>query len=172
MGMDRSAAGESKSWTLKERIQGKSAGHPTHPGFVHFPIAFYTFALVLDVLSKLFDFPHAPIAATYAIVGAFIGTVFAVPLGLLDRADMTPGSRLKRTATRHMILQVSAFLVFVVNLIVRWPDRSQPEAEILWIILDVVGVALMGAGAALGGEMVYKLGMRVQRVDQSAGEQP
>jgi uncharacterized membrane protein len=170
MGMDRSPAGGKKRWTLKDFVQGKPLGLPTHPGFVHFPIAFYTMALVLDVLSGVGDFPAAPTAATWAIVGAFVGTLFAVPTGLLDRHDMPPGSRLKRTATRHMLLQFAAFAVFVVNLIVRWSDRSQPEADVVWIVLDVIGVLLMGAGAALGGHMVFRLGMRVQTSEQPSPE--
>ena len=40
-------------WTLKDVVQGKPFGHPSHPPFVHFPSALLPAALVFDVASRL-----------------------------------------------------------------------------------------------------------------------
>ena len=154
--------GETRRWTLKEMIQGKPLGAPNHPPLVHFPIAFYLGALGLDVLSKLGSFPAAPIAATWLILGAFVFTILAAIVGLVDRSTTKPGSKVRKMVNRHMTVQLIAYGVFIVNLIIRWPDRHLPEAKVTWIVLDLIGNVLVTIGGYLGGELVYKVGMRVQ----------
>jgi uncharacterized membrane protein len=74
---------------------------------------------------------------------------------------MVRGSRKRRWATRHMLLQLGTAAIFVVNLVVRWPDRSQAEADVLWIVLGAIGVAVLTVGQWFGGVLVYEMGMRV-----------
>jgi uncharacterized membrane protein len=164
--------GERRRWTFKQIVQGYPLGEPSHPLFVHFPVALYTFALVLDVISVLWDFPAAPLAATWAILGAFVGSFFAVITGLTDYLGMARGSRIKRVATRHMLLQFTAAAVFIVNFLIRWGDRTVAEAEPVWIVLDVIGVGIMLTGAYLGGHMVYRLGMRVSTAEEAPRRTP
>ena len=102
-------------WTLKDVVQGKPLHHPSHPMFVHFPVAFYFGALGLDVLSRLGRFPAAPLAATWLLIGAFAGTVFAALTGLVDWWGMVPGSRKRRWATWHMLLQLTTLGIFLVD---------------------------------------------------------
>jgi uncharacterized membrane protein len=52
--------------------------------------------------------------------------------------------------------------VFVIDFAIRWGDHHRPTAEPLWIVLDVIGVALVMIGADIGGKLVYGFGMRVQ----------
>jgi uncharacterized membrane protein len=67
-------------------------------------VAFCFGALGLDVLSRLGGFPAAPLAATWLLLGAFAGTIFAALTGLVDWWGMVPGSRKRRWATWHMLL--------------------------------------------------------------------
>jgi uncharacterized membrane protein len=157
----RLPSGESRSWTLREVVQGKPLDRPTHPMVVHFPIAFYIGALGLDLLSRVGRFASAPLAASWLILGAFAGTLMAVTTGLADRSTMRPGSRIRGVATRHMLLQLIAAGLFVLNFGLRWSDRHLVRARPLWIVLDVLGVLVVMIGADLGGEMVYKMGFRV-----------
>lgn len=157
----RDATGEERFWTLKEVVQGKPLGHASHPMFIHFPVAFYIGVLVFDLMSRFGDFPEAPVAATWLIIGAFIGSVFAVTTGLVDWWGMVPGSKKRRWATTHMLLQLAAFSVFAINLVVRWPDRYATEAETLWIVLGAIGVGFLMVGQWMGGILVYRMGMRV-----------
>src|SRR5881396_2206320 len=73
----RLPTGETRPWTLKEIIQGRPVDRPTHPMLVHFPIAFYIGALVVDVISRIWTFPSAPLMATWLLIGAFVGTAGA-----------------------------------------------------------------------------------------------
>ena len=70
-------SGERRRWTLKEFVQGRPIGHPSHVMFVHFPVALYIGALGLDIVSRIGHFPSAPLAATWLILGAFAG-IFVV----------------------------------------------------------------------------------------------
>ncbi|MGH2739812.1 MAG: DUF2231 domain-containing protein [Actinomycetota bacterium] len=157
----RSPTGEMRFWTLKEIVQGKPLGHASHPMFVHFPVAFYFGTLALDILSKVGDFPAAPLAGTWLILGAFAGSLFAVTTGLVDWFGMAARSKMKRWATRHMLLQFATAILFAVNLRLRWADRHVAEAETLWIVLGAVGVAILSVGQWMGGILVYRMGMRV-----------
>lgn len=153
--------GETRPWTLKEIVQGKPIGHPSHPMFVHFPVAFYVATLGLDLLSRLGDFPSAPRATVWLLIGAFAASAFAVATGLVDRSTTTRGSRARKMVNRHMTFQLVTAVVFVVNFVIRWPDRHLPEAMLSWIALDVLGVLILVVGQYLGGILVYQLGFRV-----------
>jgi uncharacterized membrane protein len=161
----RLPSGETRPWTLKEIAQGKPIGHPSHPMFVHFPVAFYVGTLGLDILSRLGDFPSAPLATVWLLIGAFAGTVFAVTTGLVDRSTTTPGSQARKRVNRHALYQVATAVVFVVNFVIRWPDRHLAEATGTWIALDVLGVLILLVGQYLGGLLVYQLGFRVGSED-------
>ena len=161
-------APDGRRWTLKEMIQGKPLGAPSHSMVIHFPVAFYIAALAFDIMSRVGDFGEsAPLAATWLIIGAFAFTVLALITGLIDYFTMVPGSTKRRWATRHMLFQLTAFAFFVVNLAVRYGDRRIPDAKPLWIVLDAIGVAFMLVGQWLGGVLVYELGMRVSTVERA-----
>jgi uncharacterized membrane protein len=160
-----SPSGESRMWTLKEIVEGKPLGHPSHPLFIHFPLAFYFGVLGLDVLSKLGTFPSAPLATTWLLIGAFAGTLGAATTGLVDWWGMRKGSLTRHVANQHLLAQSLTAAIFIANFIVRYSDRHLPEAKTTWIILDVIGVITLTIGQYLGGMLVYGIGFRV-------GEQP
>ncbi|HVL89063.1 MAG TPA: DUF2231 domain-containing protein [Actinomycetota bacterium] len=148
-------------YTLKDIVQGKPMGHPSHPMFVHFPIAFYVGALGFDVLSRVGSFESAPLAATWLIAGAALFLPVLLLTGLVDWSGMRPGGRARKMANKHMLLQLSAAALFIVTLILRWPDREIAEAKTMWIALEAVGVVAMGIGNYFGGLLIYKMSMRV-----------
>ena len=154
--------GVSRPWTLKEIIQGKPVNRPTHVMLVHFPIAFYFAVLGLDILSKVGTFPAAPIAATWLLLGAFAATAGAAITGLVDRSTMPPGSRSRKKANQHLVVQLAAAAIFIVDFAIRWPNRHDLEASMGWIVLEAIGVLMVSIGADLGGQLVYKMGVRVE----------
>jgi len=154
-------SGERRRWTLKEFVQGRPIGHPSHVMFVHFPVALYIGALGLDIVSRIGHFPSAPLAATWLILGAFAGSLFAVPTGLVDWWGMKPGSRARKVANKHLLLQLTTAGIFVVNEVVRWSHRNDPRAHSLWIVLGAIGVITLTLGQYFGGVLVYRIGFRV-----------
>jgi len=93
---------------------------------VHFPIAFYIGALVLDVVSRIWTFPTAPLMATWLLIGAFIGTAGAATTGLADLISMRPGSKVRKKANAHLLVQLSTAAVFVADFAWRWGSRTGP----------------------------------------------
>lgn len=163
-----SPTGETRMWTLRELAQGKPLGRPIHPMLIHFPIAFTIGALGLDVLSRLGTFPAAPLAATWLVLGALAGYLGAGLAGLADRSEMPKGVKMRKIATRHALVQVTAAATVVVNLALRWSDRHSPESDVLLIALGLLGAIVVGIGADIGGRMVYAMGWRPSR-DRAAG---
>lgn len=158
---DRTAEGL-RRWTIKEIVQGKPFGHPTHAMLIHFPVAFYFGAVAFDLASRIARFPQGPIASTWLIVGALAVTVPAGATGIVDWWGMVPGSTKRRTATRHMLFQLGAAAVFGSVLAIRWGDRLAPEARWSWILVEALGLAVLSVGQWLGGVLVYEMGMRVR----------
>ena len=157
----RAPTGEVRPWTLKEIVQGKPLGHPSHPMFVHFPIAFYLAAIGLDVMSRIAPSPGFVLASTYLLVGGAVAAVILLITGLVDWFDMVRGSSKRRLATQHMLVQLTSVTFFQVALLLRFPDRHQARAEAVWIVLEVIGYLIMIVGQYLGGVLVYEKGMRV-----------
>jgi uncharacterized membrane protein len=151
-----------RPWTFKEWVQGKPIGHPSHPMFVHFPIAFYLATLVFDVMSRIEPNQGLVQAGTYLLVGALLATVILLITGLTDWAGMVRGSRKKRKATQHLTVQITSAAFFIVTLILRWPERGAAQADTLWIVLEAIGYAIIIVGQYLGGVLVYEMGMRVR----------
>lgn len=153
--------GTVRRWTLKEIVQGKPIGHPSHVMFVHFPVAFYVGALGFDILSRAGDFAPGPVAATYLLAGAGVASIFAVITGLVDWWGMKPGSRTRRVTNRHLLFQAVTAALFQSSLLLRFADRNAARAETSWIVLEAIGVLTLTYGQYLGGFIVYRIGYRV-----------
>lgn len=157
----RSPTGETRNWTFKEIVQGYPLGHPSHPLFVHFPIAFYAASLAFDIMTRITPNEGLVLASTYLFLGAFTGTAALVVTGLVDWSGMVRRSSKKRLATNHMLLQLSGAAFFILTFILRWPNRTEAQAEMLWIVLEAIGYSIVIVGQYLGGVLVYEKAMRV-----------
>ncbi len=148
-------------WTLREIAQGKPLGHPSHALFVHFPAGLWPAALLLDLLSWIHPDPTLVRAALYDLL---LGLALAVPAiftGLLDFLPTVPGSRKRQLGWRHLIAQASATGMFAASAVIRLQDAGATHTAMLPLALAVVGTGLLLLGNYLGGELVYRHGMRV-----------
>jgi uncharacterized membrane protein len=152
---------QDRPWTLKEWVQGKPIGHPSHPMFVHFPIAFYLAVLVFDVMALIEPNAGLMQANIYLLFGALLATVILAITGLVDWFGMVKGSSKRRLATTHLLVQITAALFFQFTLILRLGNQGVDQPETLWVILEVIGYLVIIVGQYLGGVLVYERGMRV-----------
>jgi uncharacterized membrane protein len=127
----------------------KLLGHPIHPMLVAFPIAFYTATLVTYLIylvgGDVFWF-RVGVAAN--IAGVVMAAVAAIP-GFLDWALGIPGDTpAKATGLRHMLLNVTALVLFLVAAILTGGQATaaQPDATLPFILALVGVVCTLGAG--------------------------
>jgi uncharacterized membrane protein len=148
-------------WTMKDVVQGRPLGHPSHAMFVHFPSALFPTALVFDVFSRIDADLTLARAAFYNIALGLTIAVLAATTGLVDYLPMIGGSRKKQIGTYHFIAQVSAVSLFGLSLLVRAFDYDATQTPWAALFLAAGGAAAISLGNYFGGYLVYRQGMRV-----------
>jgi|SRR5947209_1190138 len=126
----------------------KVLGHPVHPMLVAYPIALYTSTLVAYIVyaaNKDPFFFKAAVAANLA--GVVMAAVAALP-GFVDWAVGIPsGTSAKSHGLTHMLLNVTALVLFIINALIHTGSWKNPSGEGSGIILALLGVVCtVGAG--------------------------
>ena len=141
-----------------------------HPVLVHFAIALFVVAVVLDLGGLVLRKASLHAAAWYNMM---IGIVFvAATIG----AGMTAEVIARPTVEAHETLDVHKLLAFsfagLLTLLVIWRaalrGKFPTRGAALYAMLSLVGVGLVGGAGYYGGEMVYKHGTGVRIVDRHA----
>lgn len=130
------------------------AGHPIHPILVQFPVAFLSGALFTDAAYWFLGDTFWARASYWLILAGFIVAIAAAITGMLDFLRIERVR--KRTAGwAHMVLNVGALVLTIVNLAIRW---NNPVSPILpWgLILSLVVATLIGISGWYGGELIYR----------------
>ena len=146
---------------IKYVLQGKPLGHPSHPMFVHFPAALFPISILFDILSRFIDEPELVNAAFYNLAAGIAGALLATLTGFVDYFGMASGSRKRRVTTWHMLLNLVVIAIFAVSLGLRVPELDQSRTPLYLLFFSLAGLPVLIVGNYLGGELVYRMGMRV-----------
>lgn len=143
-------------------------GHPLHPMLIPFPFAFLAGAVAFDVLAWITRAPALwATGAHLTLAGVATGLLAAVP-GLVDYAlAVPPDSSAKRRATRHLLANASALVLFAAAWVVR--AESVVDAHLGTLVLEASALALLGAGGWMGGTLVYRNQIAVDHRYAGAG---
>ena len=133
-------------------------GHPIHPILVVLPLGLWTFALVCDVATLLGGGQGWQATALYVTGGGVVGALLAAIPGLVDLLSITD-AKVRRVAVWHMVLNLLAVAVFAIAFWMRWQDPASRAA----MLLTFFGVLVIGGSGWLGGELVYRYGMGMQK---------
>ena len=129
--------------------------HPTHPMFVHFPIALTGAAFLFILLAYWRKNSFFEQAAFANIVLAALSTIFAGITGYLDNIKNYVGDA--PNANTKIILAILLFLLTTGISIVRYrnPEMFQKTNRILYIGSYGISFAIALTLAFLGGVILY-----------------
>lgn len=145
---NKSLTGGKVRRALDNALNGTWLGHPVHPMLTDIPVGAWTIALALDGVEALTGrqefIPGADAAVTIGVVGAVGSAVTG--LAQWQYTD----SRSRRLGLAHALLNTSALALYGASLILR--ARGKRGAG---HFTALVGYAITGASAYLGGDLVY-----------------
>jgi uncharacterized membrane protein len=142
------------------RSTASIGGHPIHPMLIPFPITCLVGALVTDLLF-LSTGERGFATASHWLIGFGIGTaLLAAVFGLIDFMGDDRIRRLSH-AVQHMIANVAAVVVSIINFMIRLDDPASDVASMGVILSGVVVLILLFSGWR-GGDLVYhhRVGVR------------
>lgn len=136
------------------------AGHPIHPILIPFPVAFFVGALVTDIVySRTANLSWQYFSIWLITAGLIMGGLAAIA-GVVDYFG-NRAVRSQRPATPHMLINVAAMLVALVNAFVHSRDGWTAVVP-TGLIFSAVTVALLAVSAWLGGSLTYRHGVGVE----------
>jgi uncharacterized membrane protein len=130
-------------------------GHPIHPMLIPFPIATLVGALVTDLLVLHYGTPGFANASKWLLGFGIVTALAAATFGLID---FMGDDRIRRSsyAIQHMIANVSAVVVAIINLAIRLGDETGSIAG-LGVFLSAATVLILLFSGWRGGDLVYVL---------------
>ena len=135
-------------------------GHPFHPVAVTIPIGAWSSSLVFDLLGLAADDPRAfATGSRWLIAIGLGGAVGASVLGLLDMSRIPAGTPARRTALVHLVLNVTAMVLFSLSLVLRMLDLAR--VPVVAFGLRVIASLGLSVSGWLGGKLAYRWGIRV-----------
>jgi uncharacterized membrane protein len=133
------------------------AGHPIHPMLIAFPVAFYTATLVSFIIYHSNADPfwfRVGVAANTA--GVVMAVVAALP-GFIDWLAINKARRAKKVGLTHMLCNVTALILFGINLYIQCPKWNEPQPnDSPSILLSALGMVLTLAAGFYGWSLVQK----------------
>ncbi|MEV0725902.1 DUF2231 domain-containing protein [Micromonospora purpureochromogenes] len=140
----------------------KVLGHPVHPMLVMFPVALLVVGTLFDIVDTVGGPDFLGEVAYWNITVGLVGGLLAAAAGTFDLLAIPAGTRAKRVALTHAAANVAVILLFAAVWAVRLNAESRAAGGAL-IAIEVVGMAILGVSAWLGGELVDRLGVGVDR---------
>jgi nitrite reductase/ring-hydroxylating ferredoxin subunit/uncharacterized membrane protein len=125
-----------------------------HPMLVHFPIAFWTGAVVLDAVAWATGSAWWWTIGGYLAIAGIGGAILAAVPGLIDYLSrVPPKSSAKVRATQHMAVMLAVVTLFTAAWLTRAPI---PAPQLPVLAIEVVALALLLVGGYLGGTLVVR----------------
>jgi len=143
-------------------------GHPFHPILVTIPIGTWVASFVFDIIGYAVKDPTPwELGAQALILIGVIGAVLAAIFGLIDFSGIPSGTPAKKTAVTHLVLNLSAVVLFLINYIVR-ANSDHQQVNTVGFVLTIIGLIGVAISGWLGGKLAYRYGVRVAAEDTQA----
>jgi uncharacterized membrane protein len=139
----------------------KIGTHPIHPMLVPFPIVCFIGAFVTDVVFLYYG--HGA-SHGWAVAGRgllLVGLVMGALAAVAGLTDFLGEKRIQGPdAVKHMLANVTAVVLALVNLILRW--HNDAAIGKIGVYLSGIVVLILLYSGWKGGDLVYKHGMGVR----------
>jgi len=150
---------------LKNLLHGTWLGHPLHPVITDIPVGAWSVALALDGVAGMTGNEDVGDAADISIAIGLAGAVGAAVTGATDWSD-TYG-RGRKIGLVHGILNLAATGLYAGSLIARRNGNRDTG-----VALSMLGYAIAGASAYLGGHLVFNEQIGVDHTATADAEKP
>ena|ERR1700754_1375795 len=137
-------------------------GKPLPPPLTDASIGAYTVGVAALIAGKIGLQPAE--MAHAALIAISFGLILAAPTaltGLLDWLDIPRGTPAHSVATLHLIVMVTATVLFALTWLAQRPGYNDEEVRTLALILGILAGIALTAGGNIGGANVFVYGRRV-----------
>lgn len=151
------------------RSRASISSHPIHPMLVAFPIGLWVTALIFNLIALSQDNGSLFAASFYCVIAGCVGAVFAAVAGTIDFVSVVPPqSSAKNRGLLHGGLNSLVLLLFIYIAYRQGSPAVRPDG--LTIGLMVIGVIILGISGWLGGTLVYRNQIGIDRRYAAAGK--
>jgi uncharacterized membrane protein len=139
-----------------------SPGKPLHPPLTDASIGAYTVGVAMLVAGAL-GLEEEQMAHGSLIAISF-GLILAAPTaitGLLDWLDLPQGSPARSAATIHLLVMVTATVLFAVTWLLQRPGYNDDDVRTVALVAGLISQGILAVGGNIGGANVFVYGIRV-----------
>jgi nitrite reductase/ring-hydroxylating ferredoxin subunit/uncharacterized membrane protein len=150
--------GHPSAQKIRNFLNGTWLGEPLHVVLTDVPIGAWTAALAFDALDIVYDRREFARGCEASIGLGLLAAAGAAVTGMTDWSDVDPPAR--RLGLIHGLLNLSGIALFATSFFLR-----KKKSREIGRIAGIGGYAVMGYAARLGGKLVYKHRVGVDRTD-------
>lgn len=146
---------------LTDSIRG-FPGKPLHPPLTDASIGAYTVGVAM-LLAGALGLQEEQMAHGSLLAISF-GLILAAPTaitGLLDWLDLPRDTPAWTTATIHLVVMVTATLLFALTWLLQRPGYNEDEVRIVALVVGLLAQLALIVGGNVGGANVFVYGIRV-----------
>jgi uncharacterized membrane protein len=140
----------------------KLLGHPVHPMLIVLPLGLLSAAVVFDAIYLATGDDALAEVGFWNITLGIVGGLLAALFGALDWWAIPRDTRAKEVGLVHGLGNVIVVGLFIVSWFLRLPNHAYAP-NLLPFVLGLVAVLLALGTAWLGGELVFRLRVGVDR---------
>lgn len=142
--------------------RAKLAGHAIHPMLIVFPLGVLATAVIFDLIYLGTRSAQFAIVGYWCIAAGIVGGLLAAVFGLWDWLAIPNGTRAKAIGLWHGAGNVVVVALFAASWLLRRGDPAHLPTTIP-LVLQLVALVLALVSGWLGGELVERLGVGVDR---------
>ena len=147
-------------------------GHPVHPMLTAFPIGLWATSLLWDLLGIGLANAVWWAIGFWSVAAGLALALLVATTGFVDYVGLPAGDPAEAVATRHLIVMLCATTAFLGSLLAQGgPGAPTGLRLVITVALAVLGTALLVFGGWQGGELVFRLGVGIDRADLAASDE-